>query len=48
MKTLKNFLKEIKDNATKEKKEKLEKVIFEQCKSRWEDAASCEAPTLQF
>ena len=44
MKILKNFLKDIKNNATKEEKKKLEEVIFEQCKSLWEDAASCEAP----
>lgn len=44
MRKLIELLAEIKDKEAKAKKEEMEEVIFEQCKSLWNDAASCEAP----
>ena len=44
MRKLIELLAEIKDKEAKVKKEEMEEVIFEQCKSLWNDAASCEAP----
>ena len=44
MRKLIELLAEIKNKETRTKKEEMEEVIFEQCKSLWEDAASCEAP----
>lgn len=44
MRKLIELLAEIKNRETRTQKKEIEEVIFEQCKSLWEDAARCKAP----